>query len=392
MAVMIAGTLALFILNVGSIVLGVGIAVGYYLYRQQRSDQSSLIVAGRVATRSGLAGAVLAIAGTILIAGSSGAVARVVVGDTVAHRGDVLLGTAVAVDACTPAGQTSMFATSDPIYFVAVMRETVQPGSHVVYEIDGPGATAGLFPVTVPPPFDCLYTTESSGPLAPGSYVVRYRYDGQPATADLAKGTFTVTAAPRESPTSGGESTARAASPSSAAPSVVESNLPASCLPPPHAASELEASLPTNIAGRTLAIESFHGALMVTCLNGGTATDVAHLSAALAADGLSLDDISVAVAGRSDVENDPPYFIFAYHVAGHPGSEWPSTVGIDYPDAAGFREADIEGKHVLVGDTAAIDQSEHLRGRPYLWNSSTVHYLIVTDDEAWAGEVLRALH
>jgi hypothetical protein len=47
---------------------------------------------------------------------------------------------------------------------------------------------------------------------------------------------------------------------------------------------------------------------------------------------------------------------------------------------------------VLVGETVAMDQTEHTRGRPYVWNSPTVLYLIVTDDEAWASEVLRALH
>ena len=50
------------------------------------------------------------------------------------------------------------------------------------------------------------------------------------------------------------------------------------------------------------------------------------------------------------------------------------------------RETVIEGKTVLVGDTAAVEQTEHQRGRPYIWNSSTVHYVIVTDDEAWAAK------
>ncbi len=175
------------------------------------------------------------------------------------------------------------------------------------------------------------------------------------------------------------------------APRVTESSLPSACLPMPHDAPELEKQVPTMIAGRPLAIWSVHGARMITCISGGTASDVADLAAALAADGLSLDDLSVVIAGRTDVATDPPYFILAYNLAGHPGSEFPSTVSIDHPDAVAFHEADLEGKHVLVGEMAGMDQSDHSRGRPYVWNSPTTHYLIVTDDERWAAEVLRAL-
>jgi hypothetical protein len=184
-----------------------------------------------------------------------------------------------------------------------------------------------------------------------------------------------------------GEPTPTVAPPSSA----TGSNLPSACLPPPHDASDLEKLLPTRIAGRPLEIWSVHGERMITCISGGTPADVADLDAALASEGLGLDDISVVIAGRADVANDPPYFIFAYQLLGRPGSEFPSTTGVDFPDAAAFHEADIEGKYVLVGETAGMDQSEHARGRPYVWNGPTIHYLIVTDDERWAAEALRSL-
>ena len=180
--------------------------------------------------------------------------------------------------------------------------------------------------------------------------------------------------------------------PTTAPPSSgTESNLPSACNPLPHDAPDLEKVVPTVIAGRPLTIWSVHGERMVTCITGGTAADVADLAAALAAEGLGLNDISVVTAGRTDVATDPPYFILAYNLVGHPGSEFPSTTAVDYPDAAAFHEADIEGKHVLVGETAGMDQSQHVRGRPYVWNSPTIHYLIVTDDEAWAAEALRSL-
>ena len=180
--------------------------------------------------------------------------------------------------------------------------------------------------------------------------------------------------------------------PPSTAVSLEGSGLPASCLPLPHDAPDLEAMLPTMIAGRQLAIESYHGALMVTCVNGGTAADVEAFATAMATEGLTLDDISLAVAGRSDVNNDPPYLIFAYRITGHPGNEWPPATGLDHPEAAAFQPAETGGKQVLVGDAAAVDQTDHAHGFPTVWDSPTVHYLVVTDDTAWAEEALSALH
>src|SRR5207249_1383051 len=64
------GTWALFFVNAGSAGLAIGVAIGYYLFRAQRSDQSPLKAGGRVTARNGLAGAVIAIVATILIIGS----------------------------------------------------------------------------------------------------------------------------------------------------------------------------------------------------------------------------------------------------------------------------------------------------------------------------------
>jgi hypothetical protein len=149
--------------------------------------------------------------------------------------------------------------------------------------------------------------------------------------------------------------------------------------------------MPTSIAGRPLKIWSVRGELFVTCIQGGSAADIDELEASLAAEGLGLNDFSVVIAGRTDATTDPPYFIVAYQLAGHPGSEFPPSIGVDHPDAAAFRETQIDGKHVLVGEAAGLDQTEHVVGRPYVWNSPTTHYLIATDDEEWAAEALRSL-
>ncbi|MEA2605817.1 MAG: hypothetical protein QOI00_574 [Chloroflexota bacterium] len=195
-AAAVVGTWALFLVNAGSVGLAVGLAVGFYLNRAQRADQSPFSAAGLVIERSGLVGAVLALVTSVVIVGISALIATALGVGGVAHRGDVLFGSGVTADVCSPAGQATVFGQSDPIFVAAVMRETVQPGSQVVFEIDAPSDKVGPLPVTVQPPFDCLGSKESIGPLEPGTYIVRYRYDGQSGTAELAYGTFTITESP----------------------------------------------------------------------------------------------------------------------------------------------------------------------------------------------------
>ncbi len=191
------GTWALILGNVGSVGPLVGVMVGYYMYLAQRSDQSALVATGRVRERNGLVAVVVALAGTLLIAGSGTLIANALWVDESAHRGEVFFfATQPASDLCMPPGQTIVFGSSDPIFATAIMREKVKPASHVVLEIDGPGGTAGPYPVGVEPPFDCLSWTLTTGPLDPGTYIVRCRYDGQPGTPDLATGTFTVKPGP----------------------------------------------------------------------------------------------------------------------------------------------------------------------------------------------------
>jgi hypothetical protein len=179
----------------------IGLGVGYYLYRAQRSDQAPYVALGRVTERSGLAGALIAIVASVLIFGS-GVIAVAATNGGLAHRGEVLFATRVSPDACSPIGHASTFGPSDRIFLTAVMRETVQTGSRVVFEAEAAGETVGPFSVTTQPPYDCLGTSESIGPLDPGTYTVRYRYDGQPGTPDLAKGTFTITQSAGSSPVS----------------------------------------------------------------------------------------------------------------------------------------------------------------------------------------------
>jgi hypothetical protein len=196
----VIGTWALVMVNAGYAGLLVGVMVGYYLYRAQRRDQAPFLAAGRVRERNGLLGLVVAIVGTVLTVGSGTLIADTVLDavpvDGFTHRGEVFFATHAMTDLCSRGGQTTAYGPSDPIFVTAIMRETVKAGSEVVVQIDGPGMSAGPFPVGIEPPFDCLGGTLTIGPLDPGMYVVRYHYVGQPGAPDLATGMFTVRPGP----------------------------------------------------------------------------------------------------------------------------------------------------------------------------------------------------
>src|SRR5512134_1409534 len=77
----------------------------------------------------------------------------------------------------------------------------------------------------------------------------------------------------------------------------------------PHDAPDLEVMLPSNVAGRELARWSVRGRNVF-----GSVTDqgVAAIRQGLELEGLTIDDVAQAVAGRMDVATDPPYLIVAY--------------------------------------------------------------------------------
>ena len=114
-------------------------------------------------------------------------------------RGEVLFFNAYPTS-CSSTGHLTVFGPADQIFLTAVMREKVQAGSRVVTEVIGPGLTVGPIRVNNNDRFDCLLGAEPLPWRDPGTYFVRYRYEGQPGTPDLASGTFTITAVPVGSP------------------------------------------------------------------------------------------------------------------------------------------------------------------------------------------------
>ncbi len=60
-------------------------------------------------------------------------------------------------------------------------------------------------------------------------------------------------------------------------------------------------------------------------------------------------------------------------------------------DLSAYQEETISGKQIFVGETAMVSQTEHSRGRPYLYQTDDQVFVVITDDRAWAEEALEQL-
>jgi hypothetical protein len=94
---------------------------------------------------------------------------------------------------------------------------------------------------------------------------------------------------------------------------------------------------------------------------------------------------------RRSSEADPPYLIFALRFKGVDATTLANDTGLDHLQAGEFTRESLGGKSVLRGTTAMVDQTAHVRGLPYLYNSGDVRYVVVTDDPAWAADALSQL-
>jgi hypothetical protein len=157
-----------------------------------------------------------------------------------------------------------------------------------------------------------------------------------------------------------------------------------------HQLPDLEAMLPAAVGDRPLRRWSVRGAdhFAGTRL---TAEALEELEADLAADGLGIDDVGMAVAGRSDAGKDPPYFVFAFRFRTIPADTLPPVIGVQHPEAASWTSTTLGRRDVKVGTEAMFEQTEHFRGRPYVYNVGDVRFVVTTDDEAWASDAVARL-
>lgn len=157
-----------------------------------------------------------------------------------------------------------------------------------------------------------------------------------------------------------------------------------------HDSPELEAILPAVVARRSLYKWSVRGANFFGLTSPLTPDDLKSIEADLATEGLQLDDVAQAVAGRSK-PTDPPYFVTAYRFGDVQAEALPRGLGVDNPDAGAWSQVTVGGKLVFVGTQAMLDQTEHVRGRPYVYDSANTRFLLATDDDAWAADALSQL-
>jgi hypothetical protein len=170
-------------------------------------------------------------------------------------------------------------------------------------------------------------------------------------------------------------------------------------------APELEALLPERLGQRPLYRWSVRGRCFLDMVWAGTAEGVdGVIKSAESIDPtreIDIEHLAMAVAGRDDPAVDPPYFVWAL---AHPATEEEATLaltmmfggasfedvtaGLDYTT---YTEARIGGKQVRIGTKAMIQQGEHERGLPYIYETEDVLFLVVADDAAWAAEAIKKL-
>jgi len=166
----------------------------------------------------------------------------------------------------------------------------------------------------------------------------------------------------------------------------------------PHDDPELEALLPATVAGRRLSSWSVSGWCLVEVEYPGNR--FARAASGISDAGIDVDELRMAITGRTDVE-DPPYFVWAVHkpssqdaqavafilLSGAMGALDPGQFATD----PSWEGATIGGKQVGVGSAQLIDQTEHQRGKPYIYETDTELFALIADDEDWAAEALRQL-
>ena len=169
--------------------------------------------------------------------------------------------------------------------------------------------------------------------------------------------------------------------------------------PLPHDDPALEARLPTTVGGRLLFRWSSVGWCLIDLNYPGDQFEQA--ASAIDEAGIDVTELRLAVAGRGDVEHDPPYFVWILPKASGQDAQdlaillLSAAMGArdpaQFPTDPGWERATIGGKEVLAGSAQLIGQTEHQRGKPYIYETDSDLFALITDEEEWAADALRQL-
>jgi hypothetical protein len=167
----------------------------------------------------------------------------------------------------------------------------------------------------------------------------------------------------------------------------------------PHDAPDLEATLPSKVAGRPLGRWSVSGDNLWKMLGGDRLR--AAYAPLLATLGVSTDEVQMAVAGRSDTRRDPPYIIQVFRFGKLKGTEMLLSqetsglamlaMGVDANRGPNWQDSQVAGRWVLVGNRQMVHQDSHHRGLPIMCVTPTAIYSLIADEDEWAAEVIGAL-
>jgi len=166
----------------------------------------------------------------------------------------------------------------------------------------------------------------------------------------------------------------------------------------PHQAPDLEAQLPRQVGGRDLSTWSVAGWCWLRMAVGEDG--LAEIAPILRAESIDVGNLQYAIAGRLDTQADPPYFVFAaYRPQANAeidvalglllqGAGYRNGVTVDLSQ---FEPRELGDRVAFVGTTDMVTQSEHQRGRPWLYQTDSAMFLVITDDDAWAEDAIRQL-
>lgn len=172
-----------------------------------------------------------------------------------------------------------------------------------------------------------------------------------------------------------------------------------------HQAPQLEGVLPGSVGGRRLAKWSVVGRCFIetafTLPSDQIDSLISEMETAAEPERVDVSHLTYGVAGRSDTATDPPYFVF---VVGRPTKQAEVEAALfllfglvgfadvqNAPDLSRYQETSIADHTVYVGDATMLRQTEHQRGRPYLYQTDDYMFLIITDDGGWAEEAIAQL-
>lgn len=172
----------------------------------------------------------------------------------------------------------------------------------------------------------------------------------------------------------------------------------------PHQAPEIEARLPARVAGRAMTRWSVRGECWLELTVAGPAyipTLLAQFTTAANPHPNDPAQLVYGVDGRSNTKTDPPYFVYA---ALRPRNDDELRLAVLLllggarfydPDAGAdlskYQEQTVGGKHVHVGTIGMLEQDDHQRGKPYLYETDEWLFLVITDDAAWAENAIGQL-